>query len=146
MYLSTLQMSACVHIILYITNINTENRESAGSQLCRQWWHRRLSWRQPAVQPVTTRLPSWRLSVFSDLPPGANLLRLHGDAKYLVTTWCIYLHDMSGTRPAPPVMIRECVGAARIFIIDEFQTNYFKVRIMLCTCIHSKYIAKWICS
>ena len=34
-------------------------------QLCRHWWHRRLSLWQPTVPPVTTKLALWQLSVFS---------------------------------------------------------------------------------
>ena len=32
----------------------------------RHWWHRRLLVWQPAVPPVTTKLASWKLSVFSE--------------------------------------------------------------------------------
>ena len=34
-------------------------------QLCRRWWHRKSSSSHPAMSPVTTKLASSRLSVFS---------------------------------------------------------------------------------
>ena len=44
----------------------TENWELSWYQLCRHWRHRRLSLWQPAVPPMTKKLSSWQLSVFSD--------------------------------------------------------------------------------
>ena len=41
-----------------------ENLESPWGQLCRQWRHLRLSWRQPPVPPATTKLTSCQRSVF----------------------------------------------------------------------------------
>ena len=43
----------------------TENRESSWCKSCRHWLHRRLSWRQPTMPPVTTKLTSWQHPVFS---------------------------------------------------------------------------------
>ena len=43
----------------------TENKRSSIWQLCRYWWHRKLSFRQLAVPPVTTKLSNWRPFVFS---------------------------------------------------------------------------------
>ena len=44
---------------------SAENRKLSWCQLCRQWWRRRLSLRQPPVPPMTTKLASCRFSVFS---------------------------------------------------------------------------------
>ena len=50
-------------------------------QLCRHWWHNKLSLRQLTVPPVTTKLSNWRSFVFSVSPLAAagvnkvNLLR-----------------------------------------------------------------------
>ena len=41
----------------------TDNRESSWCQLYRHWWHRRISSRQTAVPPMTTKLTSWQLLV-----------------------------------------------------------------------------------
>ena len=41
-------------------NLFIENWEPSWCQLCRQWWHRRLSWRQTAVPPVTTKFTTWQ--------------------------------------------------------------------------------------
>ena len=41
----------------------TENQELSWRQLCRHWWHGRLSLWQPMVPSETTKLASWRLSV-----------------------------------------------------------------------------------
>ena len=43
-----------------------ENRRSPIWQLCRHWWHRKLSLRQLTVSPVTTKLWNWRPFVFID--------------------------------------------------------------------------------
>ena len=43
----------------------TENKSSSIWQLCRHWWHRKLSLRQLAVPPVTKKLSNWRSFVSS---------------------------------------------------------------------------------
>ena len=45
--------------------IHTENKTLSIWQLCRDWWHRKLSLRQLTVPPVTTKLSNWRSFVFS---------------------------------------------------------------------------------
>ena len=40
--------------------------ELSWCQRCSQWQHCRLSWWQPAVLPVTTKLAPWWLSLFND--------------------------------------------------------------------------------
>ena len=49
-----------------------DNRELPWCQLCRHWWYRRLSSRQPAVPPMTTKLASWLLSNFSCYVAGST--------------------------------------------------------------------------
>ena len=53
-----------VHMYVYSIWLQTLKAESRhGANFCRNWWHRRLSLRQPVVPPVTTQLASWRLSI-----------------------------------------------------------------------------------
>ena len=47
------------------TGIYALKTEMSWCQLCRYWWHQRLSLWQPLVPPVTTKLASWQLLVFS---------------------------------------------------------------------------------
>ena len=42
---------------------NTENRDLSWCQLCRYWWLRRLSWWQPPVPSMTTKLASRAVNV-----------------------------------------------------------------------------------
>ena len=42
----------------------TENKRSSIWQLCRHWWHRKLSLWQLAVPPITTKLSTWRSLCF----------------------------------------------------------------------------------
>ena len=44
---------------------HTENQELSWCQLCRHGWHSRLSWRQPPVPAITTKLASWQPLDFS---------------------------------------------------------------------------------
>ena len=53
--------------------IITENKRRSIWQLCRYWWHRKLSFRQLTVPSVTTKLSNWPLFVFSDCRPHATL-------------------------------------------------------------------------
>ena len=59
-------------VLLHVVNIPvynplTENRESLCCQLCRPHyeWHRKLSYRQPVMPPVVTKLASWEPSIIS---------------------------------------------------------------------------------
>ena len=68
----------------------TENKRSSIWQLCRHWWHRKLSLRQLTVPPVTTKLSNWRPFVFSDMrnwiwmaEASESTLHHHLDAPYL---------------------------------------------------------------
>ena len=45
----------------------TEHRRSSIWQLCRHWWHRKLSLRQLTMAPVTTKLSNLRPFVFSSI-------------------------------------------------------------------------------
>ena len=59
--------SLWVKVILAIGNHkNTENKRLSIWQLCRHWWHRKLSLWQLTVPPVTTTLSNWRSFVFSE--------------------------------------------------------------------------------
>ena len=44
----------------------TENKRSSICQLCRYWWHRKLSLRQLTVPPMTAMLSNWRFLFVSD--------------------------------------------------------------------------------
>ena len=53
------------HFFLYKPDCTyTEGRGLSIWQLCRRWWHRKLSLRQIAVSPVMAGLSSWRPLVF----------------------------------------------------------------------------------
>ena len=60
-----------IRLVLY-RNINlaihliTENKRSPIWQLCRHWWHRKLSLRQLTVPPMTTKLSNWRSFVLNE--------------------------------------------------------------------------------
>ena len=49
--------------VSYLCYSHIENK-SCRCKLCRHWWHRKLSQRQPAVLPMAPKLVSWHVSVF----------------------------------------------------------------------------------
>ena len=57
----------CLQFVLFLNTgtMHTENKRSSIWQLCRHWWHSKLSVRPLTVTPVTTKLPNWQIFVFS---------------------------------------------------------------------------------
>ena len=49
----------------FLRSAHTENQELSLCPPCPHWWNHRLSWRQPAVLPVTTKLTLCQLLIFS---------------------------------------------------------------------------------
>ena len=107
----------CKAVIL-TTFLFTENKRSSIWELCRHWWHRKLSKWQLTVPPVTTKLSNWRPFVFS-----VSVLTTRS---FNLQISCRDLTSPQGTRIAANLAAKWHTPSALLH-----KTNIFRIQIIL---------------